>query len=76
MKKECITKFNSNFGPEKGVKMLSRFFESCILQDTCRTRDYTQGLQSLFNDNTKNTTFNNGVLTSAEGFSPRLLLMR
>ena len=68
-----LNKFNLN----QGVAMLEKFQHQCASKaQFVDARCYHFGIKSLFNDNNKDTIYTNGVLTLAEGLSPRWLLMR
>ena len=74
MKKPVVTKFNNNFGIQNGVKLLNKYFDFKINKKEISNRDYHEGIKSVLNNNNSNTIFCNGILISAEGITPRLLL--
>lgn len=74
MKKPVVTKFNNNFGIQNGVKLLNKYFDFKINKKEISNRNYHEGVKSILNNNTPNTIFCNGILISAEGITPRLLL--
>lgn len=75
-KKQTVVSYNNNFGVANGNIAFQRFCNKCENNIELRSRDYHQGLKSILGNNDKDTIFTNGIMTKAEGLSPRLLLMR
>lgn len=73
-RKVTMTTFNNNFGVRSGVKLLSKYFDFKMNKKEISNRNYHEGVKSILNDNTPNTVFTCGILTCAEGITPRLLL--
>lgn len=72
-----IETFNNNLGTDMGAALLNKFFKECREGSSERdARNYHVGLNSIFDCNDSNTVYENDVLVSAEGLSPRLLLFR
>lgn len=73
-RKTTITTFNNNFGIQNGVKLLSKYFDFKMNEKEIPNRNYHEGIKSILNDNTPSTIFTCGILTRAEGITPRLLM--
>ena len=71
-----LTTFKTNVGLITGQYLYTRFTDSCKNNNTTNSRDYHIGLKSILNPELQDTVFTDGILTKAEGLSPRLLLMR
>ena len=71
-----VKKIRNYFNINQGNHMLEEFYENCKLNANTDPRKYHFGLKSLIGNKDSDTIYTDGVLTKAEGLSPRLLLMR
>ena len=71
-----LTTFNNNFGILNGIKLLNKFFKGRASSTEDTARYYHQGLKSILNNDDEDTVFCNGILISAGGMSPRLLMFK
>lgn len=76
MKETCLVKYNNNFGVENGAKLLNKHIKECLNGGSIVNRNFHQGFKSIMNDNTKDTIYTDGILTSAEGLSVRWLYFK
>lgn len=72
-----VTALNNTYTINASISALNSFYNKlAVNSEDINARHYHVGLKSLLRDNSKNTVYTNGVLTKAEGMSPRWLLMR
>ena len=71
-----ISKTCCKFNITNGVYFMETYLFKCKNMEEVDSRLYNQGLKSILNSSTEDTIYTDGVLTKAEGLSPRLLLMR
>lgn len=66
-----------NFGIKCGITLLQKFHVNCQnFNEISHLSMYSTGVKSLLGNNQKDTIYVNGILTSMDGMSPRLCLMR
>ena len=76
-KEDTIRMHEYNFGITSGIKLLQKFYDNCQnFNEISHLRMYSTGVKSLLNNSQKDTVYVNDILTSMDGMSPRLCLMR